>query len=125
MSANSPLARLLEERSSGRTVKMVAELARQLPNAYCKLDELGNHECVIGGRRLLNFNAINYLGLEQHPEMIAAAQEGIARWGTLAGSSRAAAEVGLYEELEAALRMADAGTQATAAQLADLRRATT
>ncbi len=79
---------------------MVAELARHLPNSYCQLQELGGHECVIRGRRLLNFNAINYLGLEEHPEMIAAAQQAIARWGTLAGSSRAAAEVELYEELE-------------------------
>jgi len=97
---SSPLARLLQQRSASRAVQMVADLARHLPNSYCQLQALGGHECVIRGRRLLNFNAINYLGLEEHPEMIAAAQEAIARWGTLAGSSRAAAEVELYEQLE-------------------------
>ncbi|QDU87637.1 8-amino-7-oxononanoate synthase/2-amino-3-ketobutyrate coenzyme A ligase [Pirellulimonas nuda] len=100
MASSTPLARLLEERSSGRVVKHLAAILDQLPNSYCQLESLGRHECVIRGRRMLNFNAINYLGLEQHPEMIASAQQALATWGTLAGSSRAAAEVGLYEKLE-------------------------
>jgi len=36
---------------------------------------------VQGGREVLNFCANNYLGLANHPELIRAAQEGIARYG--------------------------------------------
>jgi glycine C-acetyltransferase len=36
---------------------------------------------VAGGKRVVNFCANNYLGLANHPELIAAAQEGLARYG--------------------------------------------
>ena len=36
---------------------------------------------VEGGRRVINFCANNYLGLANHPDLIATAQEGIARYG--------------------------------------------
>jgi 7-keto-8-aminopelargonate synthetase-like enzyme len=71
-----------------------------MPNSYCQLHALNSRECIIDGKKLLNFNAINYLGLENHPRLVAAAQEAIGRWGTLAGSSRAAAEIDLFETLE-------------------------
>jgi 7-keto-8-aminopelargonate synthetase-like enzyme len=71
-----------------------------MPNSYCQLNAINSRECIIDGKKLLNFNAINYLGLESHPRLVAAAQEAIGRWGTLAGSSRAAAEIDLFETLE-------------------------
>ncbi|HEX3654805.1 MAG TPA: aminotransferase class I/II-fold pyridoxal phosphate-dependent enzyme [Pirellulales bacterium] len=96
----SPLNRMLTDRSSGRFLQFYAELARNLPNAYCQLESIDGRECVINGKRLVNFNAINYLGLENHPRLIHAAQEALARWGTLAGSARAAAELDLFGALE-------------------------
>ncbi|HWC91396.1 MAG TPA: aminotransferase class I/II-fold pyridoxal phosphate-dependent enzyme, partial [Pirellulales bacterium] len=96
----SPLNRMLTDRSSGRFLQFYAELARNLPNAYCQLESIDGRECVINGKRLVNFNAINYLGLENHPRLIHAAQEALARWGTLAGSARAAAELDLFSTLE-------------------------
>lgn len=100
MQNHTPLSRLLTDRSSGRFFRMFVEHARKLPNSYCQLQSIDRREVVIGGKKLLNFNAINYLGLESHPELIHAAQEAIARWGTLAGSARAAAELDLFSELE-------------------------
>jgi len=40
-----------------------------------------NAEITVGGRTVLNFCANNYLGLANHPALIQAAREGLARWG--------------------------------------------
>lgn len=98
--STSSLGRLLEERTSSRFFKLFAEHANNVPNSYCQLQSINQREVEISGRKLLNFNAINYLGLESHPELIHAAQEAIGRWGTLAGSARAAAELDLFTKLE-------------------------
>jgi len=37
--------------------------------------------CVYDGRRVINLCANNYLGLADHPELVAAAQEALHRWG--------------------------------------------
>jgi len=39
------------------------------------------HIEVAGGARVLNMCANNYLGLAEHPDVVAAAQEGLKRWG--------------------------------------------
>ena len=41
----------------------------------------GSRIAVIGGREVLNFCANNYLGLANDPRLIAAAKEGLDRWG--------------------------------------------
>jgi glycine C-acetyltransferase len=41
----------------------------------------GSHIAVSGGARVLNFCANNYLGLADHPEVLAAAHEALDRWG--------------------------------------------
>ena len=97
---STPLTRILEDRSSGRFLRTFAEQARSMPNSYCQLQSVDGRECVIDGKKLLNFNAINYLGLENDSRLIEAAREAIGRWGTLAGSARAAAEVKLFGALE-------------------------
>lgn len=96
----TPLHQMLEDRSNSRYLRFFAEQARTIPNSYCQLQSIDGRECVIDGKKLLNFNAINYLGLENHPRLIEAAQEALATWGTLAGSARAAAEVDLFAALE-------------------------
>ena len=55
----------------------------------------------IGGRRVLNFCANNYLGLANHPRMRAAAQEAINRFGVGPGAVRViAGTTALHIELE-------------------------
>ncbi len=39
------------------------------------------HVGVVGGRQVLNLCANNYLGLANHPEVVAAAREAVERWG--------------------------------------------
>ena len=103
MAAVSSLHALLEERCDNRVLRIFGEHVKTQSNFHSQLEEIDHKEVVIQGQRLLNFNAINYLGLEFHPRMIEAAQEAIGRWGTLAGSARAAAEVNAFEELESRL----------------------
>lgn len=101
----SSLLNLLDNRMDNRMFQMYVEHAKHVPNSYCQVQSIRGRECTIGGKKLINFNAINYLGLESHPEMIASAQQAIATWGTLAGSARAAAELDLFQILEQ--RLAD------------------
>jgi 8-amino-7-oxononanoate synthase len=56
------------------------------------------------GKKLLSFSCNDYLGLSQHPEVIAAALEATGRYGAGAGASRyITGNHPLYERLESAL----------------------
>lgn len=44
-------------------------------------------EVVVDGQRLLNFCSNDYLGLANHPEVIRAMQDGVAKWGVGGGAS--------------------------------------
>ena len=56
------------------------------------------------GRRLLSFSSNDYLNLSQHPDVIAAAIEAVARYGVGAGASRLVTGTHpLYAELESRL----------------------
>ncbi len=68
-------------------------------------------EIQIGGRSLLAFCSNDYLGLANHPELIAALSEGAARFGTGSGASHLiSGHHAIHDELEAKL----ASTQASA-----------
>jgi len=45
------------------------------------LDSPQGAEITVGGRRVLNFCANNYLGLSSHPRVLAAAKAGLEEWG--------------------------------------------
>jgi len=64
----------------------------------------GARIAVVGGREVLNFCANNYLGLADDPRVIAAAQEGLARWGYGLSSVRfICGTQELHKELEVAI----------------------
>ena len=100
MVTNRALERLLQERCGSRVLRIFAEHVKTQKNFHCQLQQIDGKEVMIEGERLINFNAIDYLGLNYHPELIRAAQEASERWGTQAGSARAAAEMAGYQELE-------------------------
>lgn len=74
-------------------------------NPFFKMHEgVGGHVTRIGGKEFLNFSHYNYLGLNAHPEVNAAAKEAIERYGTSASASRlVAGERPVQRQLEEAL----------------------
>ncbi len=58
-------------------------------------------EVEIGGKRLINLSSNNYLGLNRHPRLVAAAIEAAREWGAGSGAVRTiAGTLALHEELE-------------------------
>lgn len=55
----------------------------------------------IGGKWLRNFGSDSFLGLDQHPAVIAAVERGVREWGTHNGTSRAFSQVAPQCEAEA------------------------
>lgn len=76
-----------------------------LPNPFFKVHEgSGGARTVIGGKEYINYSHYNYLGLNGHPEVNAAARSAVSRYGTSAGASRlVAGERPPQRELEKAL----------------------
>lgn len=74
-------------------------------NPFFKVHEgQGGARTVIAGREYCNFSHYNYLGLNGHPAVCAAAKEAIDHYGTSAGASRlVAGERPVQRELEQAL----------------------
>jgi 8-amino-7-oxononanoate synthase len=97
---HQPVPRLEEE--------LAAELARlEAAGLRRTLHALGSGsaaEVVIGGRPLILLSSNNYLGLADHPVVVAAACEAIRRWGCGTGASRLiCGHLELHAEVEAQL----------------------
>jgi glycine C-acetyltransferase len=78
-------------------VRFVEHFAEQFPNCHLKdlvVDSLGpNREMEVNGKRVINFGSDSFLGLDQHPDVQEAIRQGLARWGTHNGASRAFSSV--------------------------------
>lgn len=92
-----------------KQMQIVRATARALhiTNPFFRVHEgIAGPEIIIDGRHCLNFSSYNYLGLNGHPRVIAAAQAAISRYGTSCSASRVVAgELPLHRDLEQ--RLAD------------------
>lgn len=81
--------------------RLVAEKAK-IENPFFRLQEgIASSEVQIGNHTLINFANYNYLGLNGHPEVSAAAHEAIDTYGTSVSASRiVAGERLIHRELE-------------------------
>ena len=76
-----------------------------LEDPYFRLhDGLARETTSINGRQVVNFSSYDYLGLNGHPEVVAAAKAAIDHYGTSVSASRlTAGERQVHRDLEAAL----------------------
>lgn len=89
------------------SLRLLATAAKRLGigDPFFRVHEgMGGHRTRISGRDCCNFSHYNYLGLNGHPEVLAAAREALERYGTSVGASRlVAGERPVQRELERAL----------------------
>src|ERR1700755_171136 len=78
----------LESYDQFKIVRSAAELLG-ISDPYFRVhDGIAGAETSIEGRRFINFSSYNYLGLNGHPEVTAAAKDSIDRFGTSVSASR-------------------------------------
>ena len=78
-----------------------ASSAASLSGASAASSAAGATSLVVAGRTLLSFAGCNYLGLAQHPRVIAALAESLALYGVSCGASReTTGNTCAHEELE-------------------------
>jgi 8-amino-7-oxononanoate synthase len=106
--SGGPAPRLDAARLDGaRDIRMIREAAEFLGIAdpFFRVHEgIAGAETVIDGRSYINFASYNYIGLNGHPEIAAAAKAAIDRYGTSVSASRpVSGERPIHRELERAL----------------------
>ena len=86
-------------------IKRAAGDIAGIANPFHRLHEgLASEVTSIGGRTIVNFSSYDYLGLNGHPELVAAAKQAIDRYGTSVSASRlSAGERQVHRDLEAGL----------------------
>lgn len=92
--------------SRGRRLQTVDRMLADHQRAGLILQRAGSSdgaEWVVGGRSLRNFGSCSYMGLEQHPDLVAGGLHGIQRFGSNFSISRAYLDCPLYTALEETL----------------------
>lgn len=88
-------------------IRMVREAAEflEIADPFFRVHEgIAGAETVIGNRTYINFASYNYIGLNGHPEIAAAAKAAIDRYGTSVSASRpVSGERPIHRQLEEAL----------------------
>ncbi len=88
-------------------VRLFLSLDKRFAGQHLKdlvVDEMGDHrEMVVEGRRMVNFGCDSFLGLDRDPRVQGAIIEGVRKWGTFSGASRAFYSIAACEQVEAKL----------------------
>jgi 7-keto-8-aminopelargonate synthetase-like enzyme len=85
-------------------IRFIESYADECPTSHLKdlvVEELGpGRNMVVDGRRVVNFGSDSFLGLDQDPRVQEAISQGVWKWGTHNGASRAFASVRANVEAE-------------------------
>jgi len=105
--SRAPLDNLAHALRRNGLVRYIEHFAQEFPHIHLKdviVDELGPHrEMRVDGRTVINFGSDSFLGLDQDPRVQEAIVEGVHKWGSHNGASRAFSSVRSSEEAEAKL----------------------
>jgi myxalamid-type polyketide synthase MxaB len=97
----APIGAASEEKTATElTEDDLQVLAAEIPQLYVVADKQEGRRVLCGGRWRLDFASCNYLGLDLHPEVMAAIPTAIAEWGTHPSWTRAVASPRVYDDLE-------------------------
>ena len=113
---NLPMQKLAAVLRQNGLIRFIEHFAALFPENHLKdlvVDEIGpDRLIVVKGHEVINFGSDSFLGLDQDPRVQEALVEGVARWGTHNGASRAFASVRANTEAEQKLARW-LGTEAT------------
>lgn len=97
MSASLPMDSLLSALKRNTLVRIFEDFEENYPDCHLKdlvVDEIGpSREILVRGRWVINFGSDSFLGLDRDPRVIQAIRQGVQRWGSHNGTSRAFASV--------------------------------
>lgn len=85
------LSQTVNELMATDEVKRIKNYARLFEAFHLKntiTSEVDGRWVCVNGQRVSNFASANYLGFDQHPNLVQQGQEALKRWGTHTGSSR-------------------------------------
>lgn len=89
----SPMQRLSQVLRQNGLIRFIEHFAELFPTTHLKdvvVDDIGSDRVVIiDGREVMNFGSDSFLGLDQDPRVQQAVADGVRRWGTHNGASRA------------------------------------
>ena len=102
---DSPMKQLFQAVRQHGLVRFVEHFKALFPNCHLKdlvVDEVDAHRgMVVDGQRVVNFGSDSFLGLDQDPRVQESVINGVKRWGTHNGASRAFSCVRANAEAEA------------------------
>jgi myxalamid-type polyketide synthase MxaB len=78
----------------------IQQLASEIPQLYVTVEKQDGRRVLCGGRWRIDFASCNYLGLDLHPEVVAAVPPALAEWGVHPSWTRAVASPRIYNDLE-------------------------
>jgi 7-keto-8-aminopelargonate synthetase-like enzyme len=101
---HSPMKKLAHVMRQNGLIRFIEHFAELFPTSHLKdliVDEVGPGRVIwVNGRRVVNFGSDSFLGLDQDPRVQEAVRQGVRKWGTHNGASRAFASVRANEEAE-------------------------
>jgi 7-keto-8-aminopelargonate synthetase-like enzyme len=92
-----PIDALMQAVRQNTLVKIIEQFEAAHPHDHLKdlvVDRIGPGRTIeVNGQSVVNFGSDSFLGLDQDPRVLAAIREGLMRWGSHNGASRAFASV--------------------------------